>query len=306
MKLNVVRMIVLPLVVCCAAVQSRSFKRRSQVIGNRKSSPNHQSNSQPVCRKRDGDYFEILAAIEERMCQIRTSPCEFAQPLCDARNRTNSRAKSGDKIDALPMAGPARQNYGMQVAASAYRSSREQVMHDWNVIATINTHRFRSAFKLLEPLGEVRRTSYYNVLSMKVTDIRNFLETLRDWMANYPDTQETLSRVGPVEQTFPFQSLEEFQDRAKELAAVYLPQLAGKSFHVRMHRRGWKGRLETSAEERRIGEFLFEKFAGTEAPARVDFKDPDAILALEILDTRAGLALWRRDDLTRYPFLKLD
>ena len=48
------------------------------------------------------------------------------------------------------------------------------VMHDWNVIATMNTHRFRSAFKLLEPLGEVRRTQYYNVLSMKVPDIRSF------------------------------------------------------------------------------------------------------------------------------------
>jgi hypothetical protein len=73
-----------------------------------------------------------------------------------------------------------------------------------------------------------------------------------------------------------------------------------------MHRRGWKGRLETPAEERPIGEFLFDRLASTEAPARVDFKDPDAILALETPDTRGGLALWTRDNLTRYPFLNLD
>jgi tRNA(Ser,Leu) C12 N-acetylase TAN1 len=179
-------------------------------------------------------------------------------------------------------------------------------MHDWNVIATIKTHHFRSAFQLLEPLGEVRRTPYYNVLSMKVPDIRTFLETLRDWMANYPNTQETLSRVGPVAQTFSFQSPEEFQDRARELAEPYLPQLAGKSLHVRLHRRGWRGRLVTPAEERLIGEFLFDKLASTEAPARVDFKDPDAIVAVEVLDTRGGMALWSREDLNRYPFLKLD
>jgi tRNA(Ser,Leu) C12 N-acetylase TAN1 len=141
---------------------------------------------------------------------------------------------------------------------------------------------------------------------MKVSDIRIFLETLRDWMANYPDTQETLSRVGPVEQSFAFQSPKEFQNRATELAAVYLPPLGGKSFHVRMHRRGWKGRLETPAEERLIGEFLFDELAAIDAPARVDFKDPDAILAVEVLDTRGGMALWSRDDLNRYPFLNLD
>lgn len=179
-------------------------------------------------------------------------------------------------------------------------------MHDWNVIATINTGHYRSAFRLLEPLGKVRRTSYYNVLSMKVPEIRSFLETLRDWMANYPDTEETLARVGPVEQTFSFQSPEDFHRGTQQLAESYLSTLAGKSFHVRLHRRGWKGRLETPAEERLIGNFLLEKLAATEAPARVDFQDPDAILAVEILNTRGGMALWSRGDLNRYPFLKLD
>jgi tRNA(Ser,Leu) C12 N-acetylase TAN1 len=141
---------------------------------------------------------------------------------------------------------------------------------------------------------------------MKVPDIRAFLETLRDWIANYPDTQETLSRVGPVEHTFCFQSPEEFERGARELAETHLSKLAGKSFHVRMHRRGWKGRLETPAQERLIGEFLFEGLASAETPARVDFKDPDAILAVETLDTRGGMALWSREDLNRYPFLKLD
>jgi hypothetical protein len=41
-------------------------------------------------------------------------------------------------------------------------------------------------------------------------------------------------------------------------------------------------------------------------PGRITFADPDAILALETVDCRAGLSLWSREDLQRYPFLHLD
>jgi hypothetical protein len=33
------------------------------------------------------------------------------------------------------------------------------------------------------------------------------------------------------------------------------------------------------------------------------FTDPDAILQIETIDGPAGISLWRREDLQRYPFL---
>lgn len=179
-------------------------------------------------------------------------------------------------------------------------------MHDWNVIAVVKEHRFKAACQLLEPLGEVRSTWFYNVLAVKVEDVQTFLETLREWMANYPETAEVLSRVGPVQHAFPFESPEEFETAAKDTVAQYVPQLAGRSFHVRMHRRGWKGRMETPAQERLLGDFLFEQLRSTKSPATVTFHDPDVIIAIETLNTRGGAAYWSREDLTRYPFLKLD
>jgi tRNA(Ser,Leu) C12 N-acetylase TAN1 len=44
--------------------------------------------------------------------------------------------------------------------------------------------------------------------------------------------------------------------------------------------------------------------AGT--PGSISFDDPDAIVAIESVGQRAGVSLWTREDLRRYPFLRLD
>ena len=44
--------------------------------------------------------------------------------------------------------------------------------------------------------------------------------------------------------------------------------------------------------------------AGT--PGRISFEDPDAIIAIETIGQRAGMSFWRRADLQRYPFLRVD
>jgi tRNA(Ser,Leu) C12 N-acetylase TAN1 len=182
---------------------------------------------------------------------------------------------------------------------------RSRAVHDWNVVVTITDKHFRDAWDLLRPLGDVGRTYYYNVLVMKVVDITELMEAMRERM-EYPDTVAAIARVAPVSDTFNFQSLEEFQSKAKDIAATYLPRLVGHSFHVRMHRRGWKGKIEAPVQERLVGEYLFEELEHSGTPSRIDFVDPDVIVAIETLNNRAGLAFWTRASLQRYPFLKLD
>lgn len=70
-----------------------------------------------------------------------------------------------------------------------------------------------------------------------------------------------------------------------------------------MHRRGFKGKLSTAKEERFLDETLVDALDALSAPGRITFTDPDAILQIETVDGRAGLSLWRREDLRRYPFL---
>jgi hypothetical protein len=75
---------------------------------------------------------------------------------------------------------------------------------------------------------------------------------------------------------------------------------------VRLHRRGFKGRLSTQVEERFLDTFLLESLERAGAPGHIRFEEPDAIVAVKTVGQRAGLALWTRDDLKRYSFLGLD
>jgi tRNA(Ser,Leu) C12 N-acetylase TAN1 len=86
----------------------------------------------------------------------------------------------------------------------------------------------------------------------------------------------------------------------------WVAQLAGKRFHVRMHRRGMKGRLSSQAEERHLSEVLLAALEEAGTPGRVAFEDPDAVVAVETVGAGAGLSLWSREALHQYPFLKLD
>jgi tRNA(Ser,Leu) C12 N-acetylase TAN1 len=179
-------------------------------------------------------------------------------------------------------------------------------MHDWNVVVSLQEGGYTQAWKLLEPLGAVSRTTYYNVLVMRVEDIGQFLETLRQWSTEDPQLLTVLARIMPVTETFTFQTVEEFETKARETCQRWVPDLAGQRFHVRMHRRGFKGRLTSQHEESFLDGVLLDALAQTGRPGRITFEDPDAIIALETVDNQAGLSLWRREDVQRYPFLRLD
>ncbi len=82
-------------------------------------------------------------------------------------------------------------------------------------------------------------------------------------------------------------------------------ETAGKSFHVRMHRRGFKGKISTVKEERMLNEAILKSLEELGTPGHLNFEDPDAILAVETLGQQAGFSIWMREELNKYPFLKL-
>jgi tRNA(Ser,Leu) C12 N-acetylase TAN1 len=84
------------------------------------------------------------------------------------------------------------------------------------------------------------------------------------------------------------------------------PKLAGKSFHVRVHRRGFRRQLSARNEEQQLGAVLFEALEAAGSPATVTFGDPDAIVVIETVGERAGVSLFSREDMQRCPFLRFD
>lgn len=179
-------------------------------------------------------------------------------------------------------------------------------MREWNVVVTVQEGGFAQARKLLEQFGEVEKTGFYNILVMRSAAPERVLEALEEGAGPDPEALAPLARVMPVFHTFTFQSPQEFETKSCEAVKGWVPQLAGKGFHVRMHRRGFKGKLSSMNEEHFLDGYLLQALERAGTTARITFDDPDAVIALETIGSQAGLSLWTREELRRHPLLHLD
>jgi tRNA(Ser,Leu) C12 N-acetylase TAN1 len=175
-----------------------------------------------------------------------------------------------------------------------------------DVVVSVRQGGFTRVRELLVEFGGVSPSGFLNVLVMRVDDPKGFLKALEEKAAREPDALAFIGCVVPVRSAFTFQSPEEFETRARDAVLAFLPDLPGKGFHVRMHRHGFKGRLSSQEEERLLGAVLQETLQKAGPRGRVTFEDTDVILAVVTLGNRAGLSLWTRNELHRYPFLRLN
>jgi len=176
----------------------------------------------------------------------------------------------------------------------------------WNVVATTYDREFREAKSRLSRFGEVRPSVYRNVLLMKVADIGGFLEGLERSLDEDASLANVVSRIVPVTHGFNFSTPEEFESKARDVVSEWLPELGGKKFHVRMHRRGFKGKLSSQHEEQFLDHFVLEKLQEARTPAAIDFDDPDVVIVVETLGEEAGISRWTRQQLREHELLKID
>jgi len=150
----------------------------------------------------------------------------------------------------------------------------------------------------------VHRTGYLHVLTLTVEDVESFLAEVAKAIEKKPGTFNILSRIIPSQRTFTFTFAiaGEFEAKVRDIAILWAPMLAGKSFHVRPRRRGFKVTPSTRKEERFLDETLLDALETLGSLGRITFTNPDAILQIETIDGRR-ISLWRREDLQRYPFL---
>lgn len=180
-------------------------------------------------------------------------------------------------------------------------------MKEWNVIVSIYQDGYRRARRALRELGAVERSPYHNLIIMSVEDPIVLLDTIEKRAAESSALHDAISRVAPALRSFEFQSPEEFKEQSVAILLEWAPKLAGRTFHVRFHRRGARHHdLTTPDVERSLDETLLEALRKAGAPGAVSFSDPDAVIAIDTIDDRAGVGLWTREDLARHRLLRPD
>lgn len=179
-------------------------------------------------------------------------------------------------------------------------------MRDWNVIVSIYQNGFRRAMRALRELGPVDRSPYHNVLIMKVDDPIALLEAVEHNTEKNPALYDALSRVAPATCNFEFLTAGEFKEKASSVLRGWSQRLAGRSFHVRVHRRGARHELRTPEIEKFLDDAALAATRETGMPARLSFTDPDVVVSIDTVDDRAGVGLWTRDDLVRHRLLRPD
>jgi len=129
--------------------------------------------------------------------------------------------------------------------------------------------------------------------------VRAFLDDLHAALSD--ERARHLGHVLPITEGFTFGDAADLTDRASRIALGWAAVLGGRSFHTRMHRRGHQGELHSSTVERAIDEALLARL---DPSGRLDFSDPDAVIDLETVRDEAGMAIWTRADLGRWPLLR--
>jgi tRNA(Ser,Leu) C12 N-acetylase TAN1 len=179
-------------------------------------------------------------------------------------------------------------------------------MENWNVVISVYQSGYRRAIRMLRDLGAVQRSPYHNVLVMAADDPLALLEIIETAAESKPALYDAISRVAPAMRCFDFHSVEEFNEKARSILLEWAPRLAGKSFHIRLHRRGFKHPVRTPDVERFLDETLLDVLKQTGRGGRISFSEPDMVIVIDTIDDRAGVALWTHEELARHKLLRPD
>jgi tRNA(Ser,Leu) C12 N-acetylase TAN1 len=177
-------------------------------------------------------------------------------------------------------------------------------MREWNTLATSLEGRRPELHAALRPLGVFWGAGYRNVLLGHVEDHERFFDAVRARLSTDAALEGSLTKVVPVERVATFEAAT-LVEAAAALVVPEAARLAGKTFYVRVERRGLKGLVHTPTVERLVGEVAIEAAARCGATPAVRFEDPDVIVAIETAGTAFGVGFLPRELRRRYPFVRV-
>jgi tRNA(Ser,Leu) C12 N-acetylase TAN1 len=163
----------------------------------------------------------------------------------------------------------------------------------WNLLVTSLEGQRESLLFGLRKLARFRRGGFPNVLVATVDDPHAFLDVLRDAPAGL---RASIGKVVPIDHTLRFGGPDTFVD---DVAAAIEPlldeRLAGRTFFVRVFRRGFRGFLDSTRAEGEIGARLVAMLEARGGQPKVSFRDADVAVAVETLKDEVGIAFLDRE-----------
>ncbi|HID20636.1 MAG TPA: hypothetical protein EYP28_06860 [Methanophagales archaeon] len=175
-----------------------------------------------------------------------------------------------------------------------------KMLEDWNVLAIGERDTERELLKDLEEDGEFERSGFRDIVIGRVEDIVEFLEDAEN--RNYPH----LNRVIPIDDAF-FVSTENLTDILKRRIERYIDEIEpSETFGFRVERRGMKEDISSQAVEREVGGYfydLIEKIYGRKP--KVNLKNPDKLIAIEIVGNRCGIGFITKEMREKYSLIRV-
>jgi tRNA(Ser,Leu) C12 N-acetylase TAN1 len=176
---------------------------------------------------------------------------------------------------------------------------------DWNVLVTACEGRSRDVRGELARLVRLRRTRFRNVLVGRVDDFEALAAAVDAERQRKPFLDQSLARILPIEHTFRV-DVEGLVDALASTAAPLIDRLRGRSFHVRVERRGHKGTIDSHVVEHDLGKRLLAMLEARGETPLVAFDDADVVVVVELVGDVGGIALVTRELRQRYPFVRVD
>jgi tRNA(Ser,Leu) C12 N-acetylase TAN1 len=174
---------------------------------------------------------------------------------------------------------------------------------DWNLVVTAHGGRRHDVVRALRPIVVLRRAGYSEVLVGRTDDLDGCLTAIAARLEADPLlATEIFARAVPVDRTFALAADVDAQLAAE--IATCADALVGKTFHVRVERRGHRRHLMSNQLERLLGGTLVEALKARGASPEVTFDDPDVIVAVELIGVAAGIGLVSRRH-RQHPFVRL-
>ncbi len=174
------------------------------------------------------------------------------------------------------------------------------MFEEYNVLLTAMKGEGFNLLRQLEALnlGFFKTADFKDVILGKVEDVEAFLKRVEE------ETIFGLARVMYIENWVDFK-LENFEEEVFKAIKDRLQEIKqGQSFCVRISRRGLKGKLNSQQAERKLGSLIWKELEARSIQPKVDLKDPDWLINIETLASKAGISMISRAKREAYFYLR--